>query len=135
MQVDHTAYGTGYQVYLPLNILYFGGISTYRCMRSGIAAASNIVNPFCASCPYYVSDIRRYLLIDNLSSNFGVNMIWYLPFHFVCDKLLLSIWIFSFDLVVSGWRTFLLLYHRRLSFSWYMYPKLSHELSYTIREL
>ena len=30
---------------------------------------------------------------------------WYLQFHFVCAKLLLSIWIASFDFVCSGWRT------------------------------
>ena len=49
---------------------------------------------------------RRYLIISIICRRyFGVKTIWYLQFHFVCAKLLLSIWTASFDLVCSGWRT------------------------------
>jgi len=77
----------------PINsdTLIFGGISTSIWIWSGHASACiiwtsfrlhNILNIFAMSCfnSPYITFLR----------NFGAKTIWYLQFHVVCDKLLLS---------------------------------------------
>lgn len=67
---------------MKLHMLIFGGISTNMCTWSGQISAIDSLSIFPISTRYFCSNI--FLLY------FGANTIWYLQFHVVCAKLLLS---------------------------------------------
>ena len=65
---------------------------------------TNKLNNFTISTPFLLHSILKIFAISCfifLYATFllylGAKTIWYLHFHFVCDKLLISIWITSFD--------------------------------------
>ena len=78
--------------------LILGGMLTNICMWSGHTSPSMI------STPFHWQSWRSISRISNLFSAkntfrlyFGANTIWYLQFHFVCAKLLLSMVTFFID--------------------------------------
>ena len=71
-----------------------GGISTNMCTWSGHISASTIFTPFLLHNILKISAISCLIFpYATFLLYFGAKTIWYLQFHFVCDKLLLSIWI------------------------------------------
>ena len=71
--------------------LIFGGISTSMCTWSGHISASIIFTPFHShNCLSIFPIASRFSLKNTFLRYFGANTIWYLQFHFVCDKLFMS---------------------------------------------
>ena len=93
-----------------LETLYFGGIDKSKCIWSGIMCPSiisihlylhNLCIMFTISRLYWLNSIFRLYL--------GVNTIWYLHNHFVCDKLLCLLAIIkSSFLYFRAWTTLIL---------------------------
>jgi len=74
---------------MKLDTLIFGGMLTSKCTWSGIMWPSIISTPLYLHNVFIISCIlSRYWLYIIFRLYFGVNTIWYLHIHFVCDKLL-----------------------------------------------
>ena len=78
----------------PINelTLSFKGISRRRCTWSGMRCPSTISTPFYLQSSFMISFRSfRYWPYISFRLYFGVNTIWYVQYHFVCDSEL-ALW-------------------------------------------
>ena len=85
---------------MKLDTEILGGISTSIWMWSGHTSASIIRTPFHShSCRSILPISALFSPKNTFLRYFGANTIWYLQFHFVCDKLITSFLLIVNDLL------------------------------------